>query len=332
MNKKTTALILVCILVIVGICYAISKKEVVAIETTKVRIAYLPLVHGSPLYLAEEKGYFKEAGLEVELIPFQSPSQIIDALLQGQVDFTSPGGATGIVAIADFKNPNKLKIYSLSGGDDVIQNDSILVKSASTIKTIADLKGKKLGILTGSIQWQTVAKYFLAQNNLIAGKDVVLVDLPINLQTQALASGQVDALIAIEPIPTVIKKNNIGVELVDHFTTKYVSNPFYGGAGILRIEFAEKNPKTTEKVLHVFDRAIEEINADTNVARPYLKKYLSIDDGIIAQVPISRFRMYDKLTDQDINGAQKFMDLFTTYKVIDGKIDFKNLLYSPIVK
>ena len=115
-------------------------------------------------------------------------------------------------------------------------------------------------------------------------------------------------------------------------TAKYVANPFYGGAGAVRVEFAAQNPNTTKKVLSIFQRAINEINENPNVARQYLKGNTPLDDSAIAQVPISRFKMYNDLTQNDINAIQKFYGIFSTYRVIDGKMDFKNLIYSPNTK
>lgn len=331
MNNKTIIGLIIALLVVGGIWYFASNKQEAKLETTKVKIANLPVVQGLPLYLAIEKGYFKDAGLEVELVKFEAPNQIIDALLQGQVDLTSPSGAMGITGIADFKNPGKLKIYAAGGGDDVIQNDAILVKNDSPIKTWQDLKGKKLGIVAGSIQWRTIARHVLAQNGLEADKDVTLVELALGLQAQALATGQVDALLGIEPIPTIVKVKSIGKEIVDHVTTKYIANPFYAGAGIVRVDFAKQNPNTTKKVLDILHRSINEINQNPDSARQYLKGYTALDEVAIAQVPISRFKFYSDFTQDDISAVQKFYDIFSNFKVVDGKMDFQKLLYSTIV-
>jgi NitT/TauT family transport system substrate-binding protein len=321
--------LVIAVLVIGGFWYFASNKQEAKLETTKVKIANLPVVQGLPLYLAIEKGYFKDAGLEVELVKFEAPNQIIDALLQGQVDLTSPSGAMGITGIADFKNPGKLKIYAAGGGDTVIQNDAILVKNDSSIKSFQDLKGKKLGIVAGSIQWRTIARDILAKNNLEADKDVILVELALGLQAQALATGQVDALLGIEPIPTIVKSKGIGKEIVDHLTTKFIADPFYAGAGIVRVDFAKQNPNTTKKVLDILHRAINEINQNPDSARQYLKGYTALDETAIAQVPISRFKFYSDFTQDEISAVQKFYDIFSNFKVVDGKMDFQKLLYSP---
>lgn len=331
MNNKTLIGLLITLLVIGGIWYfASNKQQVVKLETTKVKIASLPNVQGLPVYVAIEKGYFKDAGLDVELVKFEAPNQIIDALLQGQVDLAHPGGATGIAGIADFKNPGKLKIYALAGGNDsTVQNDAIVVKKGSNLKTIQDLKGKKLGIMAGTIQWQTIAREILDKNNLVYDKDVKIVEIALGLQAQALASGDIDAALIIEPVPTVVKAKGIGQELIPFAAAKYISNPFYAGAGIIRTDFAKENPKTTKKVMGAIAKAMEDIRANPDADRQYLKGYTQLDDTTIANAPILLFKMYNEFDENDITETQKFYDIFTKWNVVNGNMDFKQLIYAP---
>ncbi len=328
MNNKTLVGLVIAVLVIGGIWYFASNKQEAKLETTKVKIANLPITDGLPLYLALEKGYFKDEGLDVELVKFEAPNQLIDAIMAGQVDFTSPSGAMGITGVADFKNPGKVKIYVAAGDDEKTPTDSIFVKSDSSITSIQGLKGKKLGTLPG-IQWRTISTYILAKNNLVANKDVTLVELAPSLQVTALASGEIDALLALEPMSTTLKAKGIGKEILHAAAATTIANPFFPGAGAVRLDFAKQNPNTTEKILKVFARAIKEIRENPDQARQYLKGYTPLDDSLIAQASIHQFRMYNEITESDIASIQKFYDIFSTGKVVDGQMDFKHLLYSP---
>lgn len=327
--NKTVIGVIVAVFVVAGVWYfASGRKEATGpLETTQVKIADLPVLHGLPLYLAIEKGYFKEEGIDVELVKMDAPNLIIDAIMSGQVDFTSPSAAAGITGIADSKNPGKIKVYIVAGGDDEVSSSSFLVKNDSTIASIPDLKGKKLGVLPG-IQWRTIARHILAQNNLTVDTDVTLAELAPGLQAPALASGQVDALLAIEPMPTIVKSKNIGKEIVRGAAEQGVATPFYGGAGAVRVEFAQQNPNTTAKVIEVLRRAVKEIQRDRETAKQYLKGYTPLEDSIISEAPVLRFRMSDELTRNDISAMQKFYDIFSTYKVVDGPMSFENLIYS----
>lgn len=294
---------------------------------TKVRIAYLPNVHGLPLYLALEKGYFTDEGLDVDLVKFEAPNQAIDALLSNQVD-VGGGVASGIIAVSESKKPNSIKIISLQGGTEEFRNEALVVKTDSAINSFADLKGKKLGHLPG-IQWQTVAKLLLARNGLIAGKDTTLVDLAFSTQVPALASGQIDALLAIEPSPTIAEGKGIGKVIVKSPTLQYIASPFYGGAAAITTKLIAEQPEVAAKILHVFKKATDEVAANPNAARPYLKNYTPLDDELIKKVPLLLYKTYDELEEKDIAALQAFYDMFAEYEIINEKIDARSLIYAP---
>ncbi len=297
--------------------------------TEKVKIAYLPVVHSLPLYVALEKGYFKDEGLEVETIKFEAPNQIIDALLSGQVDIGAPGTAAGITAVSQSKKPNSLRIFAVSGierGKTGTRNEAFLVPNNSAIASITDLKGKRLGILPG-IQWRTISKHLLGQNGLSIDTDVTLVELAVPLQAQALASGQVDALLAIEPVPTIVVSKNIGRILIES-PVGSIADPIYTGVGDVSVSFEQAHPATVQKVLRAFAKATQEIMRDPDAARPYLKGYTPLDDSLIQQVPMLTWKMRSEMTPNDVAGLQKFFDIFTEHGVIDGRMDAEQLLIS----
>jgi NitT/TauT family transport system substrate-binding protein len=65
-----------------------------ALGAEKVKIGHLAVVPSLPTYVAMEKGFFTEQGLEVELIPFQSGTDIVDALVAGRIDAECMGSIT----------------------------------------------------------------------------------------------------------------------------------------------------------------------------------------------------------------------------------------------
>ncbi len=294
---------------------------------TKVKIAYLPNIHALPFYLALEKGYFKAEGLEIEPVKFEAPNQIIDALLSDQVGFAAPGAAAGITAVSQSKKPGTIKIYGVQGGTKMLRNEAFVVKKGSDITSFKDLKGKKLGILPG-IQWQTIARDILMKNGLTSGTDVTVVDLAIPLQVPALASGQVDALLAIEPSPTIAVAKDIGQIVMQSPTIEFIADPFYAGVGDVTTKFATENPELTAKILRVFEKANAEVVANPDAARPYLKGYTALDDSLINVVPLLQYKMYQQIDDKDIAALQAFFDIFSTYGVIEGKVDARSLIYT----
>lgn len=328
-NKKLNWIVLgiVVVLVLVFFVFTGSKEQSSSFETTKVKIANLPVVHGLPLYVALEKGYFKDAGLDVEVIKYEAPNQIIDAIMTGQVDFTSPSGALGITGIANYKNPGKLKVYAISGGTLGNSGISFVVPLDSKLESLSDLKGKRLGILAGTIQWQTIAREIMIQNGLDIDKDLTIVELAPGLQAQAVASGQVDALLAIEPIPTITIAKSIAKTWITDPTLKYIGDPSWLGAGIINTQFAEKNPKTTSKIIEIISKTVDEINKNPDQYRQYLKGNTPLTDELIDKVPLVSIKVCGQINEQDKNSIQKFFDIFTKHKVVDGKISVEDVLF-----
>lgn len=292
---------------------------------TKVKVADLPVVHALPFYVAMEKGYFEDVGIEIEYIKLNSPNLIIDAILSGQADMTSPSGAMGIAGLASFREPNSIEIYAATGGDDYQRNEGLLVVPESDIQGFSDLKGKKVGILPG-IQWITISQHLLSTYDLEAGKDVVLVELAPSLQVGALMSGQIDALLAIEPMTTIAEKQGMK-EIVKAPNLKAISNPFYPGAGVVRSAFADEYPEVVDRFIEVIERALGDIEEDPAASRQYLSGYTPLSDELIPSAPIMVTKLSKDFTEEDLIAIEDFYSIFTDYGVIDGRIDARGIIY-----
>ena len=293
-----------------------------------VRIAYLPVVQALPLYVAIEKGYFGDEGIEVEAVKIDSPNLIIDALISGQVDMGSPSTASGITAISQHRNPGTLKIFAANGGTPPDNVDNLLlVRSDSDIQDIRDLEGKSVGILPG-IQFRTIAKHILASEGIDPEK-VELIDLAIPLQLQALESGQVDALLTLEPVGTIGRGQGTTRDLVDGPMVRYIADPWYGGVGVVTASFMAEDPELASKAIAVFDRAIQDIKEDPDDARQFLKGYTALTDELIQEVPLPVWKMHDEFEQPDIDALQDFFDIFFHFGVIEERVTVQELLYSP---
>lgn len=316
-------LVLLAVFLLLG---CVSHPPSANAEAKKVRIGDVPLINYAPFYMALEKGYFKEAGVEVERVKFESPNQITDALMQGQIDFGGMGMPLGIIGISDYKNPGKIKVFAVSGGTKKAPNESLVVRADSNISSIRGLKGKKLGVLVG-IQWRTIATHLLSLNGLEADKDVALVELAAGLQVPALAAKQIDALLALEPMPTMAVAKGIGKVVVPGPAEQAIADPFYAGAGAVNAKFAAENPETTKKVIEVLERAAKEINENPGVARQYLKGYTPLTEDLILKTPVPVYKFCQNLDEKDMESIQNFLDIFTTYGAIQDRINPNSILY-----
>ncbi|WP_231887649.1 ABC transporter substrate-binding protein [Ralstonia mannitolilytica] len=69
-------------------------------QSDKILIGYWPIASGLPLYAGLERGFFKEAGLNVEGVKFQSAQQVAEAMITGRIHGSANGTASAVLALA----------------------------------------------------------------------------------------------------------------------------------------------------------------------------------------------------------------------------------------
>ena len=178
----------------------------------KVKVGALKLTSSAPLFIGVEKGFFKEFGIEPELVFFQAAAPIATALATGQLDV----GATGVTAalynivlggeqmwiVAD--KGREWPGYPLTG--IVVQRELY----DGGLRGIADLKGKRIGITTLGSTFH----YHLG--NVLEKAGLTLADVRVApLQTmpaaiEALKGKQVDAILLPQPFPGVAESQGFG--------------------------------------------------------------------------------------------------------------------------
>ncbi|MFA6064433.1 MAG: ABC transporter substrate-binding protein [archaeon] len=292
-------------------------------DKTVIHVAFLPAAQSLPLFVAVEQGMFAKEGLNVVVDRIESPNQIIDALVAGQEDAGAPSVASGITAIVDAKNPDTIRIYSLTCGTENILNDELIVTKDSNISSISELKGKKLAHIPG-VQFQTMAKKVLAMNG-VNPNEVTLVELAIPNQLTSLASGAVDAVLTLEPTSTLGEFKGVSKLLVANPLVKNVADPWCGGAGVITSSFMNAHPTEAKAFIKVMGEAIKE--TDSNVAtREYLVKYLSLPEAVAKKTPTPLMVLSSDANESVISAYQKFVNVFVDYNVIKSAPDVRTIL------
>src|SRR5574342_138773 len=156
--------------------------------------------------MAKQEGLYKKYGLDVELIHIASSSRGIQAILAGEIGFSSMDGVNA--AQATLKGANIV----LVAGATNRQVFSLMAKPE--FKKIADLRGKKIGITRVGSSTHTSALYALGSAGLkpVDYQILPLVEVP-NIFT-ALAAGQIDAGVMSPPTNARAKRAGF-VELMD---------------------------------------------------------------------------------------------------------------------
>ncbi|MDB5883010.1 MAG: transporter substrate-binding protein [Ramlibacter sp.] len=293
----------------------------------KIRIGYWPIAAGLPFYAAVEKGYFKEAGLDVEAIKFAAAQQIMEAMLAGRCDGSANGTGSANIAVGEIAAPGTFKIFASNPSNLQHVLDEFLVPTASTAKSIAELKGKKVGSGPG-IQNVTLAKTVLERAG-ATGASVI--ELPISQHVGALAAGQVDAVYTLEPTGTIGRLNGTTRVLEAGVISKYILGdamaPWFGGAASLKSEFVQKYPAETKKFVAAYAKGIALVRSNPADARQYLKGYTAIEGPLTSEVPLAAYTLYNEFTPKDIGHFQKFFDLFSDKGIFPSRLMVDTMIY-----
>ncbi len=312
----------------------IAQNPINQTPNSKIKIGYLAVTNSLPLYLAQEKSYLKEAGLDAELVKFEAPNLFVDALVAGQIDATAPSLATGIMSIVETKNPSKFKIIGSNYTSPEHAGDVVVIPTDSTATTFSDLKGKTCGTLAGP-QFKTIFTKLSKDAGLKASLsgtegDIFYKELPATELVTGLASKGIDCIIGLEPAGTVAIAKNIGKLLgVSPISQAVGGGRFYGGISAVNSDFATKNPETTKKFVSAMDKATKEVQTNEKDSRQYLAKYLNITEPLITNVKLPYFRTSGELDAEDFKYIDTFLSNFEEQGVYKTKPDMSKLVYKP---
>jgi NitT/TauT family transport system substrate-binding protein len=194
-----TRLIVVSFIVVLWIaCTPDNEKKAVS-GREPITIAVTPWLGSAPIFVAAEKGYFRDEGLDVTLQIYPSGHLCVDAILAGTADLAT-AAETPIARAALAQKPLAV-IGSIARVDNAIQ---IIARKDRHISMSVDLKGKRIGMVSG-----TTADYFLhvyLVTSYIDPKEIQIVDYTADRIVAALISGEVDAVCTWSPHTNALKE------------------------------------------------------------------------------------------------------------------------------
>jgi len=297
-------------------------------QSDKILIGYWPIASGLPLYAGLERGFFKEAGLNVEGVKFQSAQQVAEAMITGRIHGSANGTASAVLALAEITSPGLFKIICSNPSNHKLVLDQFVVPIDSPIKSISELKGKTVASGPG-IQNLTLAKMILEKNGVT---DARVIEMPIGQHVPSLAAGQLDAVYTLEPTGTAGRLRGLTRVLENGVISKYILGnadaPWFGGSASVTSTFLKDQPELAKKYIAAYARSVDFVRKNPAQVRQHLDGFTSIDPSLVKEVPLSGFTLYNEFTEADIGYFQKFFDVFTERKIFSRRVPVKPLIYT----
>jgi NitT/TauT family transport system substrate-binding protein len=237
----------------------------------KVRVGYIGLTCEAPIFTAVEKGFFKEEGLNIELVKCEW-ANYKDVLALGGFDVTHH-------LVMYFLKPVEQGLdVKFTGG---IHRGCLRVQasSKSDIRTVKDLKGKRIGIPGMGTPPFIFANRVLGANGIDPGKDITWLVFPAGELGLALDKGEVDAVADSEPIGSLLMADG----KVRNVADLAVDSPYkdeYCCAVLVNGKFLAKNPKSAAAATRALLKAAKWV--ETN---PAAAARMSVDKKYLASNP-----------------------------------------------
>jgi NitT/TauT family transport system substrate-binding protein len=275
--KQIILVLIIVSLFLVG-CTPAEEATKTSGEVMKVAKYYWP--GNFWIEIADEKGFFEEAGLNVELVDTNID---YEASLQDMVDGKMDTNDFALFGLMNFVT-NGADLAAVLSADISSGADAIVAKQE--IEHIADLRGKTIGVDKGSYL-EYILDVALGKNGLTS-EDVVKKDISAEEAAEEFIAGNVDAIVTWEPIVTeAIEKGN-GRKLFDTSQIPGISPSAFA----FHKSFIDSHPNDVQAFVNVWHRTTEFMKEEPGEAFGIIAKNYGVSAG-----EVQAFTQQDKLRD-----------------------------------
>lgn len=254
---RTVLMIMLVIGAVIGTSIVGRSAQAQEDQSHKVRLGFIPVVIYAPIFVAQERGYFAEEGVEVEMIPV--PAGGGDSVIQlaaGNFDVAATGAGAPLWNAA-YQGLGFKIVAPLHTERPPLSTPLVIsAKRTGEIKTIVDLKGKTIAINnTGSAIEYWV--YAALKKGGLRMDEVNISAMPFPQMPAALDAGAIDAAVITDPLATLaVQQGTVAVladDYIDGITVTYV---FMG------LPLLEERPTVAEGFIRGYLRGARDLQGD----------------------------------------------------------------------
>lgn len=290
------------------------------LEKATVKFAGLPTLDRAVVHLAEEKGFFRDEGLKVDVQDVSSGGDSVRKLISGEVDFS--GGSYTPYIQAQSKGAADLKFVE----EALVSRPNlqpVMVAPNSKYQRPEDLKDKKIAITAPGTITEIAAKSVLRDRG-IDYNHVQWVPMGFNDMPAALQRGDIDAAVLMEPYTTQAARSFGAKTVFDIFSGATTDFPVAGIA--TTADFVKKNPKTVQAFQRAIDRA-KVVAQDRNELVNVLPRHTKVPPEIAPLIELGRIPQ-----STDASRLQRVATLMASFDLIPQTDISKMVLPPPPAK
>jgi NitT/TauT family transport system substrate-binding protein len=309
---------------------AVAQKVTIAVGGAGC-LCYLPTV------LAEQLGEYKKAGVEVELVDFKGGSQSLTAVIGGSADVVSGYFDHCVNLAAKNQALEAFVVYDRYPGLALVVGP----KQTATIKSVKDLKDKKVGVSAPGSSTDFFLKYLLGKNGVDTNSVGVV---GIGLAATAVAAmeqGSVDAAVMLDPAITQLQARNKDLTILSDTRTQkdtlsVFGGEYPGGALYTKAAWIAAHPKETQALTNAILATLKWIHAHSaeEIMAKMPENLVGPDKTLYLAALKNTIPMYSATGKMDPKGAQAVLDVFSqsSPEVKNAKIDLSKTYTNKFVE
>ena len=328
--KKLILSIILCVITISLVTFLIFSNNTKNNNLKKVKVAEVAhTIFYAPWYIAYEKGYFKDEGLDVEILLTPGADKVTSAVLSKDVDIGFCGSEASIYV---YNSGNKDYIVSFAG---LTKRDGAFLVSRKKIDnfTLEDLKGKYvIGGRKGGMPEMTF-EYTLKENGI--DKNDLTIDTSVDFASMGgtFISGLGDFVTLFEPSATKVENEGYG------YVVGYVGE--FGGsvpytAFNARKNYIKNNPDTISKFTKAIDKGLDYVwkNDEEKIAKTIVNQFPDLTINELSKM-VKRYKDNDAWMKDTYFTEKSFdhlQDIMISAGELNKKVPYKKLVNTTFSK
>jgi NitT/TauT family transport system substrate-binding protein len=293
-------------------------------------LCYLPTV------LAEQLGEYKKAGVEVELVDFKGGSQSLTAVIGGSADVVSGYFDHCVNLAAKNQALEAFVVYDRYPGLTLVVGP----KQTGKIKSVEDLKDKKVGVSAPGSSTDFFLKYLLNKHG-VDPNSVGVVGIGLGATAvAAMEQGSVDAAVMLDPAITQLQGRNKDLKILSDTRTQkdtldVFGGEYPGGALYTKSGWIVAHPKETQALTNAIVATLKWIHSHSaeEIMAKMPENLVGPDKALYLAALKSTIPMYSTTGKMDPKGAQAVLDVFSqsSPEVKNAKIDLSKTYTNKFV-
>ena len=234
-----------------------------------------------PVYIAQEKGFFAQQGLEATVTVLRGGGGVIAALVSGDIDF----GFSSTTEVALLKQRGVDTRFVMATTDNI--PFSLIARKDLGAKKVTDLKGRSISITGPGSLTHAMLLYVLVRNGLNPEKDVTIVPIGGGAEAiGALKTKKIDASMLFEPFVAMAVIEGVATEVLD---TTTVVKAWPANSPIAKKSYIDANADTVARLSKAMLQALDYVRANPAGAREVAAKKFSGMRADVLEAALNRY-------------------------------------------